>query len=75
MKGTQFRELGIASLQGYRLAFTRYASSRNGGVLDMIRSPGDQVIGVLYEISEDGWDALRCREGYRAFAARRIVKW
>ncbi|MGV8122704.1 MAG: gamma-glutamylcyclotransferase family protein [Candidatus Xenobiia bacterium LiM19] len=64
MKGHQYKELGIAHLNDYRLAFTRYAISRNGGFLDVIPSPGEQVIGVLYEISDEGKSRLRCREGY-----------
>lgn len=60
----QYKELGIAHLNDYRLAFTRKSTNWDAGVLDVIPSPGDQVIGVLYEISEEGQSRLRRREGY-----------
>jgi len=74
MDGHEFKELGIARLNDYRLAFTRRSVKRNGGVLDVIASPGDQVIGVLYEISEGGMTKLRYREGYPHFYSEENIE-
>lgn len=50
-----------ASLRHHRLAFTRFAESRGGGVADIVPSDGDVVEGVIYEIKDD--DAKRL-DGY-----------
>ncbi|MBB6284952.1 gamma-glutamylcyclotransferase family protein [Geobacillus subterraneus] len=46
-----FEVIGRVVLDDYRLAFTRYLSGRQGGVADIVPSPGDRVEGVLYKIS------------------------
>lgn len=46
----KFHICGIGILDDYRLAFTRESSTWGGGVLDIIKSPGDYVLGVVYEI-------------------------
>lgn len=47
-----YKILGVGKLEGFRLAFTRYAFTRGGGVLDMIPSLGDYVLGVVYQVPE-----------------------
>jgi gamma-glutamylcyclotransferase len=42
----------VASLPGYKLAFTRHSDKRNGGVADIVRAPGETVWGVLFEVDE-----------------------
>jgi len=59
----RFPICGVGRLDGYRLAFTRYSSNRGGGVLDIIESPGDYVLGVVYEIPEEAVTAIDAREG------------
>ncbi len=62
--------LGPATLQGYRLAFNRRSQRRDCGVLDVVRSPGSVVHGVLYQLPWRLSDLLDEREeiptqGYR----------
>ncbi len=66
--GDKFRVLGIGKLKDYRLAFTRRSIKWGGGSLDIIESPGDYVLGVVYEIPEEGITALNRREGAQPFA-------
>lgn len=54
---------GVGMLDNYRLAFTRCSQNWGGGVLDIIESPGDYVLGVVYEIPEYAVSALDAREG------------
>jgi len=54
-----------ARLSDFRLAFTRYSSTRRSGVADIRRDPGEHVWGVIYEVSEEDLDALNRFEGYR----------
>ena len=55
--------LGRARLPGYRLAFTRYATKRRGGVADVIAEEGAEVWGALYDIDEANLAALDEFEG------------
>lgn len=52
-----------ARLPNYDLAFTLYAASRKGGVLDLRPSVGRLVPGVLFEVGEEGWKAIDKKEG------------
>lgn len=63
--------MGRAVLDGYRLAFTRYSSRRQGGVADIVPSPGDRVEGVLYKIPARYVKDLDWREGVPAGMYRR----
>lgn len=47
------RVLGIASLPNYVLAFTRWSRAWNSGTADILPQRGEQVFGVLYELSTD----------------------
>ncbi len=58
-----FHICGVGRLTGYRLAFTRESSKWGGGVLDIIVSPTDYVLGVVYDIPEKAVSALDKREG------------
>jgi cation transport regulator ChaC len=59
----QFRICGVGILIDYKLAFTRRSKKWNGGVLDIIKSSGDYVLGVVYEIPEEAISAIDKREG------------
>ena len=60
----RFKVLGVGMLKDYRLAFTRYSTKWGGGVLDIIPSPGDKVLGVIYGVPEDGIASIDAREGH-----------
>ncbi len=62
--------LGSATLQNYRLGFNRRSQHRDCGVLDIVRTPGSVVHGVLYQLPWRLSDLLDEREeiptrGYR----------
>jgi len=59
-----FTFLGIARLDGYRIAFTRYSDNWRGGVADIIDELGMSLYGVLYEIEEKEVEDLDRKEGY-----------
>lgn len=61
----RFRICGVGILNDYRLAFTKHSRNWGGGVLDIVKSPGDYVLGVVYEVPEEAVSALDKREGYR----------
>jgi len=55
--------VGIATLEGYRLGFTRYAQSRNGGVADIVSAPDSSVWGLVYRLTRQDLDLLDSFEG------------
>jgi len=54
---------GNAWLPDHELAFSRYASGRAGGVLDVRPCPGQLVPGALFQIDDEGLEALDSKEG------------
>lgn len=58
-----WRVLGIARLDGYRLAFTRKSLRWGHGVADVVVSTGDHVWGILYTINDECLAALDVKEG------------
>lgn len=54
---------GNAWLPDHELAFSRYASGREGGVLDVRPCPGQLAPGALFEVDDLGWKALDEKEG------------
>jgi gamma-glutamylcyclotransferase len=54
--------LGPARLDGYRLAFTLPDEEWQGGVADVVSSPGGAVWGALYRLPESDWPALDAYE-------------
>ena len=57
------KSVGNASLRDYELAFRYDSASRGGGVLDIRERRGSIVPGVIFEVAEEGWDALDRKEG------------
>ena len=51
-----------ACLPDFELAFTYRSTSRSGGVLDIRKSIGSVVEGVLFEVRDGGWKALDSKE-------------
>lgn len=69
-ESTRDYTLGPATLTGYKLRFTHLSKCRKGGVLDVVRSPGSVVEGVLYQLPWRLSELLDVREelptqGYR----------
>lgn len=58
-----YKKYGKAVLNNYKLAYNAYSYSRNGGVLDIEENITSQVIGILYEISEESLRKIDLREG------------
>ena len=59
----RFHICGVGMLEGYRLAFTRHSKKWDGGVLDIVESPGNYVLGLVYDIPEEAVATLDRREG------------
>ena len=54
---------GIYLLPDYELAFDYRSSGRRGGVLDVVKKRGHVVVGKLFKVSKQGFDALDEKEG------------
>ncbi|MBA4492946.1 gamma-glutamylcyclotransferase family protein [Paenactinomyces guangxiensis] len=63
---------GAATLKNYRLAFNLFSEYRQGGVADIVASPGDYVEGVLYRLKPEALPALDEREGVGTGRYRRM---
>jgi len=59
------RFVGIALLQDHKLEFTRKSQQRGCGVADVVPITGQNVWGVVYEISDLDVGKLDASEGYR----------
>lgn len=59
----EFKVIGGAVLKDYKLAFTLFGESRNGGVADIVYHPGAKVEGVLYSMPITYLPQLDSREG------------
>lgn len=58
-----YKEMGRAILQDFRLGFTLYSLNRQGGVADILWSPGEKVEGKLYRLKPESLPYLDEREG------------
>ncbi len=56
--------VGKAILDDYRIGFTIYSPKRECGCADVIKTDGEQVCGLLYEISESDRESLDKAEGH-----------
>lgn len=65
--------IGKASLQGYKIAFTKYSSGWDSGVADIIRAEDSEVWGLLYEVTEDDLKRLDGYEGHPDYYLRIVV--
>lgn len=61
-----YEVLGIGKLDNYRLAFTRESTKWKGGVLDVIASNHDYVLGLVLKVSSRALRAIDRREGVSA---------
>ena len=55
--------IGIATLQGYRLDYTRFAKTRCGGVADIVADSGGTVWGLVFKLTPQDFDLLDGFEG------------
>jgi gamma-glutamylcyclotransferase (GGCT)/AIG2-like uncharacterized protein YtfP len=59
---SEFRFLGVARLEGYRLAFNKPSQTWGGAAADVIAAAGQTVWGVLWEVDEACGIALDDKE-------------
>ena len=62
------RFICVAKLPDPRLAFTRKSTRRNCGVADVVKTEGNEVWGVVYEIDDDDLPKLDRLEGVHSGA-------
>ena len=59
------RFVTLAKLPDHRLAFTRYAKDRGCGTCDGVPEPGQEIWGVVFDISEEDLRRMDESEGYQ----------
>lgn len=55
-KGRSFPEwkmIGVACLENYKLSFNYYSTGRNGGAANLMEQPDGKVYGLLFEMNKD----------------------
>ncbi|WP_102349037.1 gamma-glutamylcyclotransferase family protein [Bacillus sp. Marseille-P3661] len=62
--------VGPATLQNYRLGFTKFSKGRQGGVADIVPAAGEKVEGIVFSVPD--FIALDRREGVHIQAYKRI---
>lgn len=50
-------------IKDYKLVFNHYSKSRKGGALNITRSPGDKVCGIVFTLSNEDFQKIRKKEG------------
>jgi cation transport regulator ChaC len=69
---TKAEFVSAATLYDYTLGFTRHSENRQGGVADILKSPGDYLEGCLFKVQSLA--ALDRREGHPTIYKRRKIK-
>lgn len=59
---SEYKKIGAGLVDNCRVAFTRWSEKWQGGVADLIASPGDATHGILYLIHPDQLSSLDQRE-------------
>jgi gamma-glutamylcyclotransferase len=59
----QVIDLGIATLEGYKIAFNKLSKKDGTGKTNIISSPVSQVVGVIYNLTEEQFIKLDSIEG------------
>ena len=67
-------ESGTFVLPDYELEFHYYSGGRCGGALDVVKLRGHAVAGMLFQVSDDGWDLLDAKEGHPNYYERKKVQ-
>ena len=65
--------VGKFKLEGYKLAFTIYSPKRLCGCADIIKSHGDEVWGLVYELTDSDMQKLDGYEGHPRYYKRITV--
>ncbi|HCJ66583.1 MAG TPA: hypothetical protein DHV62_04475 [Elusimicrobia bacterium] len=60
----EFLSISPAKLNGYKLCFNYFSSSRNAGAANIMESRNDCVYGLLLEIKDSDIEVIRRKEGY-----------
>lgn len=69
--GSKF--VGVARLDGYRIAFTRRSLNWGGGVADLLPDPTRSVWGSVFELTPEDLNRLDVYEGApKAYARKRV---
>ena len=50
-------------IKDYRLIFNHWSRSRNGGSLNIVRSAGNEVCGVLFTLEDEDFQKIKEKEG------------
>ncbi len=66
--------LFVACLKDYKIGFTKYSSGWDCGVADIIESKGDNVWGLVYNISKKDLISLDQYEGHPNYYRQKKVK-
>ena len=64
------KALTVGCLNHYKLDFTRYSKTRNGGVADVVPAKDHSVWGLVWELSEPDLSSLDDFEGVPEFYVR-----
>lgn len=66
----EWKLLGIACLENYKLSFNYYSNGRKGGAANLMELPDSKVYGLLFEINKE-YDikTIEEKEGYPNFYA------
>ena len=67
------KKIGKAVLHNHKIGFTRNSKTWNCGTADILVSPGDEVWGVLYSITEEELQKLDIHEGVHQNAHKRSL--
>jgi len=67
------KPVGIATLKDYKLIFNGHSKGWNGGVADIKKESGKEVIGIIYEVSEKDLESLDEHEGVHKKIYKRII--
>ncbi len=59
----KFLNISPAKLNGYKLSFNYFSTTRNGGAANLMGSKNDCVYGLLVEIGEGNLETIRAKEG------------
>lgn len=62
--------VGPAYLPDHELVFDYYSSTRDGGALNLRSRVGQVVEGMLFRVTEEGWQALDRKEGHPNYYER-----
>jgi len=68
-----FKLLGRAKLNGFKLDFTKESSLWEGGVADIVKNLNNHVWGLLYELTEQDLDSLDTYEACSTYYKRKNI--